>query len=354
MKRLSGPTLAGFGALMMFALSSPTLGQATGQASSAAPGTAASAASASAPAPAIEQGLFARVNSRRVTQGEFHAAFGAYLRTKYYHGRVPDEDLLKAREVVTDHIVNSILLSEESTRRGIQPNREEVDRRVNAFEQQNARSPEWQRDRDRVLPELRSEVEDQVRVAQLETQVRDAVRMTPDEVRAFYLAKPELFTEPERLRVHAILLGVDPSSSVSVWNAAIAEAEAIVRRIRGGANFADIARMVSSDPSSAQGGDMGYVHMGMLPEAVQGALGSYKNGEVGEPVRVLEGIGIFRVDERTPATLRDYEQVKERAQQLAMREKRDQVWKDFVASLRKNADVVIAEGRPAAVKTPNQ
>jgi parvulin-like peptidyl-prolyl isomerase len=300
-----------------------------------------------------EPGLFAKINTRRVSQGEFHAAFGAYLRQKYYHGRVPDEDLVKARDVVTDQIVNSILLSEEAVRRGIEPKAEEVEKRVKGFDQQNARSPEWQRDRERLLPQLRGEFEEIVRVAQLEAQIRDAVSVSADEARAYHRSKPELFTEPERLHVHAILLGVDPSSPVSVWDAALAEAQAIVRRIRGGANFADIARMVSSDPSSAQGGDMGYVHLGMLPDVVQTALATFKLGEVGEPVRILEGIGVFRVDERTPAKLRSFDEVRERAEQLALRDKKDHVWKEFLASLRAKADIVISEGRPAATKAQN-
>lgn len=345
MNRVTGPVFAGFGAILVLVFSPIALGQSDKPASPAI---------APAAAPGIEAGLFARVNSRRVTQGEFHAVFGAYLRQKYYHGRVPDEELLKAREVVTDQIVTGILLSEEATRRGIQPNAEEVGRRIKSFEQQNANSPEWQRDRERVLPQVRGEFEEQVRVARLEAQIRDEISVTPEDVRSFYQAKPELFTEPERLRVHAILLGVDPSSPVSVWNAAIAEAEAIVKRIRGGADFSEIARMVSADSSAAQGGDMGYVHMGMMPDVVQTALASYKLGEVGEPVRVLEGISVFRVDERISARLRDFESVKERAGQLALREKRDQAWKNFLATLRSKADVVIAEGRPPAASVPTK
>lgn len=352
MKRLSGPTLAGFGALLMLASSPPVLGQTTTSGPAAAGSVAGAAASVSVPA--IEPGLFARVNSRRVTQGEFHATFDAYLRKKYYHGRVPDEDLLKAREAVTDQIVNGILLGEEAVRRGVVANADEVERRLRSFDQQNAKSPEWQRDRDRILPQLRSELEDQLKVTRLEQQIRDAVSVTPEEVLAFYKAKPELFTEPERLRVHAILLGVDPSSPVSVWDAAMAEAESIVKRIRGGADFSEIARMVSADPSAQKGGDMDYVHIGMMPEAVQTALATYKLGEVGEPIRVLQGIGVFRIDERIPPRLRDFESVKTRAGELLLREKRDQTWTSFVAALRSKADVVIAEGRPVAASAPTK
>jgi parvulin-like peptidyl-prolyl isomerase len=360
MRWIAGRTFGGFSVFLILGVSPMALGQSSSSvsptsASMQAPLTGASAAVAATPASgSLESGVFVRVNAKRVTHAEFHAAFGAYLRQKYYHGKVPDDELFQARKVVTDQIVNYILLSEEAVRRGVELNRDEVDRRIKNVEQQNANSLEWQRDREGVLPQMRSNFEDQDRIARLEARIRDGASVSAEQVRAFYQAKPELFTEPERLRVHVILLGVDPSSSVSVWNAAIVEAESIVKRLRGGADFADIARLVSADPSAAKGGDMGYVHVGMLPEGVQAALATYKPGVVGDPIRVLEGVGVFRVDEHITARLRDYDDVKERAQQLALREKRDQVWTDFMASIRNKADVVFADVGSVPMKAPSQ
>lgn len=357
MELFAGRAFASFCTLLIAVAAAPVVGQTTRPDPSA---TVVPVAAASAPAAMpsatspLEPGLFAKINGRRVTQSEFHAVFSDYLRKKYYHGKVPDGELIKAREAVTEQIVDNILLGEEATRRVIVPDAEEVERHVKRFEQQYANSPDWQRDRETMLPALRRQIEDQLRVKQLEKSVRDAVSVSPEEVLAFYKANPELFTEPERLKLHTILLGVDPSSSVSVWDAALVEAAAIVKRIRGGASFGEIAQVVSSDPSAAQGGDMGYVHKGMIPDDVNSALATLPLGDLSEPMRVLQGVGIFRVDERTPARLREFGPVEERAKELALREKREQVWKALLAGLRSKAEVVLVEGRAAAIGTPNQ
>lgn len=357
MELFAGRAFASIGTLLIAVAALPSLAQSTRSEPSVA---AAPVAAASGPAakPAekqpLEPGLFANINGRPVTQSEFHAVFSDYLRKKYYHGKVPDADLIKAREAVTEQIVDNVLLGEEATRRAIVPDAAEVERFVKRFEQQNANSPDWQRDRESMLPALRRQIEDQLRVKQLEKSVRDAASVAPEEVLAFYKANPQLFTEPERLKLHTILLGVDPSSPVSVWDAARVEGESIVKRIRGGASFAEIAQVVSSDPSAAQGGDMGYVHKGMIPDEVNSALATLPPGEVSEPLRVLQGVGIFRVDERTPARLRDFGQVEDRAKDLALREKREQAWTSLLATLRSKAHVVLVEGRAAPIGVPNQ
>lgn len=357
MELFAGRAFASFCALLVAVVAPPALGQST---RSEPPGTAAPVAAApdlpakpSAQSP-LEPALFAKINGKPVTQSEFHAVFSDYLRKKYYHGKVPDADLIKAREAVTEQIVNNILLGEEAVRRAIVPDTEEVERHVKRFEQQNANSPDWQRDRESLLPALRRQIEDQLKVKQLEKMTREAASVAPGEVLAFYKGNPELFTEPERLKLHSIVLGVDPSSPPSVWDAAMVEAAAIVKRIRGGASFSEIAQVVSSDPSAAQGGDMGYVHKGMIPDEVHIALATLPLGALSEPMRILQGVGIFRIDERTPANLREFGQVEERAKDLALREKREQVWKALLAGLRSKADVVLVEGRAAAIGKPNQ
>jgi hypothetical protein len=354
MELFAGRAFASFCTLLIAVAAVPALGQSTRPESSAAAVPVAAPAVKPSAKPPLEPGLFAKVNGKPVTQSEFHGVFSDYLRKKYYHGKVPDADLIKAREAVTEQIIDNILLGEEAVRRAIVPDAEEVERHVKRFEQQNANSPEWQRDRESLLPALRRQIEDQLKVKQLEKAVRDGASIAPGEVLTFYKANPELFTEPERLKLHTIVLGVDPSSSVSVWDAAMVEAAAIVKRIRGGASFAEIAQVVSSDPSSAQGGDMGYVHKGMIPDEVNSALASLPPGALSEPLRILQGVGIFRVDERTPARLREFSQVEERAKDLALRDKREQAWKSLLASLRSKAEVVLVDGRAAAIGTPNQ
>ena len=159
------------------------------------------------------------------------------------------------------------------------------------------------------------------------------------DLKRYYEDNKDLFTTPERVRVSLILLRVDPASSPEVWQQASDEAASIVKRISAGADFAELARIHSSDKSAQNGGDMGFVHTGMLGENAQKVLDIMEPGEVSAPVVVLEGVSIFRLDEREKPSLNTFDTVKERAEKLYMREKGDELWKRLLVDLRENATI---------------
>jgi hypothetical protein len=291
--------------------------------------------------------VFATVNGKPILQGEFHSTYVNHLRQKFYHGQVTAEQLAQERKAVTENLVDRVLFLEEVERRGIRPDDDEVGKRVLTYDQRYAGNPNWQKNREAMLPGLREQLAQQSRLARLETSVRDLPEPSIAEVRAFYDAKPNLFTEPEKLRLHVVLLGVDPSSPRATWDAARAEAQLIVKRLKEGADFGEQARMVSSDPSAAAGGDMGYVHVGMLPESLQSKINQFRLGEIQDPVEMLQGIGIFRLDDKLPATLQPFDRVAQRARELLHRERKDKAWQDFVAALRASARVVVLDAPPS-------
>lgn len=308
------------------------------------PASAAGTAAAATPAPA----LYATVNGKPITQAEFHAAFSNYLRQKFYHGQIPADQVVVARKEVEDQMINRILFLEEIDRRGVQPDAQDVERQIAGYDQRYAASPNWQKTREAMLPGLREQLSLQSRLAKLEQAARDVPAPGEGDVKAFYAAKPELFTEPEQLRIRIILLAVDPAAPRQAWDAAISEATSIVKRIRAGADFGEQARLSSNDASAEKGGDMGYIHRGMLPEAVHEKADQFKVGEVTDPLETLQGIVILKIEDRTSAVVQAYERVSARAGELLHRERKDKAWQDYVAKLRAAASVVILAPMGAA------
>lgn len=287
-----------------------------------------------------DEPLFATVNGKPISQREYHSAYGNHVRTQFYHREgIAEERLQAARQEVADRLIERILFLEEAERRKISANQQQVDEAIAGYEKRYAASPMWQQNRETMLPGLRRHLTEQSQLETLERTVRRQPSPTTESLRAFHAANPQLFTEPEKLRLHTILLKVDPSSPAATWEAARAEAGRIVARLRAGADFGELARIHSQDRSAASGGDMGYLHLGMLPEPLQARIDKLVVGTVGDPIDVLEGVGIFRLDERIPARHRAFEDVTERARDLLVREREQQAWKQFVAALRTQADI---------------
>ena len=107
--------------------------------------------------------------------------------------------------------------------------------------------------------------------------------------------------------------------------------------IEAGADFAELARIHSSDKSAQNGGDMGFTHSGMLGENAQKILDIMEPGEVSAPVVLLEGVSIFRLEEREKPVLNKFDSVKGRAAQLYMRDKGEELWTKLLKDLRAKA-----------------
>lgn len=285
--------------------------------------------------------VFASVNNAVITVQEYETAVAQAARQKFYH-RTPDGDkLAELQREVADNLINHRLLIAESKRRGVVPDQQSVQKQIAAYEERYKDSPQWKSNRAQMLPPLKAELEMRSALENLEKQVRGTADPTEQRLRAYYDSHHDLFTQPEQVRLSIILLKVDPSAPRLTWDKAREEAQTILKRLKGGMAFAQLAQMHSADGSAQKGGDMGYVHRGVLPPAAQEAIDKLQAGMVTDAVTLLEGVALFRLDDRKPAQLRNFADVRVRAADLWRREQSEAKWKDFIATLRKAAVIKI-------------
>jgi hypothetical protein len=282
-----------------------------------------------------------RVDDLTIGVDDFETIFRAALRQKYYHGEVPDAEREQFREQVARDIVTQQLVYRAAVRRGLQPDQQAIAQGIEAYDEQYASDPNWPAQRERVLPRLAQQLERQSLLEQMEDEIRQPPRPSADAVRDYYRANPEKFTQPERLRGSVILLPVAPWANEQTWVEAEDNAAELRAQIDAGADFAELARQHSGHASAADGGDLGYLHRGQLDEHVQQRVDALAPGTVSEPLRVLEGVILFRVDEVRPPQLTAFEEVRERAAELLYREMQDRAWTDFVSGLRASAEVYV-------------
>jgi parvulin-like peptidyl-prolyl isomerase len=305
-------------------------------------------AQAIAQGPGREAGgdVFARVGEKVITFQEYQAALAAGMRKKYYHARPPVDELSKFQREIGEQLVARVLLLEEAARRGIQPERAKVESTVAGYEARYASSEQWRANREQALPQLVAQLERQSVLEQLESAVRAVNRPSDGEARAYYEANPAQFTEPDQVRISLILLKVAPSAPRAAWDEAAGEAQRLHQRLQKGADFAELARIHSADPSAERGGDLGYVHRGMLPELIEKqVIDSLRTGAISTPVTLLEGVAIVRLEDRKPPRLRAYADVAKRAAELWQRERGEQAWNRLIADLRAAALVQVDESR---------
>ena len=129
-----------------------------------------------------------------------------------------------------------------------------------------------------------------------------AVRVSDDEIRAYYDSHKTLFDRPGRAKVSIIIL---PRAVTAADSAAVRDrALALRARILGGEKFEDVARAESADSvSAANGGSLGRGARGRFIAPFETAAYALKPGEISQPVLTPFGYHIIRVDERKVDTL---------------------------------------------------
>jgi parvulin-like peptidyl-prolyl isomerase len=214
---------------------------------------------------------------------------------------------------------------------------------VAGYDSQYAGSANWQANRAQMLALVVPQLEAESRLKRLTELVKRVSEPTPADLRAYYDGHSSLFVEPERLKLSVILLKVEPSAPQAMWDAALAEARDVHRRLLAGADFGELARLHSSDQSAAAGGSLDYAHRGMLPEAVHGVVDALRPGAIGAPVQLLEGVALLRLDARLPAQQRRLDEVTARCVELWKRDRAQTQWQQLIDDLRRRAAIRIDE-----------
>jgi peptidylprolyl isomerase len=289
--------------------------------------------------------VFAHVGDAVISQKEYDDAFAVAARAKFYHGKPPQLEVAKLQREVGDALVNEVLLLREAKRRNLQPDAAAVKREIDSYEARYRASEAWQKNKATMLPPLKKRLEQNSMLDQLSAAVRKVPEPKPAQVQAYYEQHKDKFTEPEQVKLSMILLKVDPSAAQPMWNGALEEGGAIAKRLRAGADFAQLAQLHSGDASASKGGQLDYIHHGMLPEPAQLAIDKLQPGAISDPVQVLEGVAVFRLDERKTARLNPLPAVQQRAHDLLLRDQSDRAWADLLARLRKEQPARIDDSR---------
>jgi peptidyl-prolyl cis-trans isomerase C len=88
------------------------------------------------------------------------------------------------------------------------------------------------------------------------------------------------------------------------------EAKAIIEQLKGGADFAKLAKEKSKDPGAAEGGDLGYFTKDqMVPEFADVAFKMYP-GQLSNPVKTQFGWHVIKVEDKRTKQPPAFDQVK--------------------------------------------
>jgi parvulin-like peptidyl-prolyl isomerase len=195
------------------------------------------------------------------------------------------------------------------------------------------------------LESYRAQIREDIQRQQLiAREVRGKVNVTPEEVQRYYDAHLSEYSTPSKVQVAHIVFRLDADAPPDKVAAATAKAQEVYGRIKKGADFAELARQYSEDPSGANGGDLGWFKQGELLDSLEKAAARLKVGEVSEPVRSNVGLHLIKLEGREGAAHQSLDELSDQIKQQlynAALEERFQKW--LTEDLRRRHHVVMLQ-----------
>ncbi|MGZ8193902.1 MAG: peptidylprolyl isomerase [Methylobacter sp.] len=121
------------------------------------------------------------------------------------------------------------------------------------------------------------------------------IKVTDREVDHYMETQDKIGEEAVQYHLGHILIAVKEAASATEIQKAQSKAEELVKKLRAGQDFAQIAISESDDANALKGGDLGWRTRGDIPTLFVDVIGQLAQGEVADPIRSPSGFHILKM-----------------------------------------------------------
>ena len=298
--------------------------------------------------PEVIDGVAAVVNGDVITFSQVQEVSGPRERTlrEQYTGQELIDKIKEARLGALNDLVDRQLIVQEFKKKEYNMPEYVVDDQI-----QNIIKDDFAGDRQAFLRTLNAQgyslnkfrdmQRDKVIVgAMRQNNVKGTFAATPQEIQAYYEANKTEFATPEQLKLRMIVLNADPLDANSS-DSTKKMAEEIRDKVRGGADFATMAKTYSMDGTAQSGGDWGMIDRKTLNQQLTDIAFALSPGQTSQVVEIGDSFYILYCESKKDSGVIPLPEVRdgiEKKLEQAQRQKATQRWLD---SLREKAFIKI-------------
>ncbi len=204
------------------------------------------------------------------------------------------------------------------------------------------------------IPEKRK-----IKYAVIDTnKIEAGLQVTQDDLTSYYRDHRDAYRVPEQVKVSHILIKTPlpgPDGKVDEKGATEAQrrAEDLLKQLKGGAKFEDLAKKYSEDPGSAkEGGSLSWIGRGQTVPEFEKAAFSLQKGQTSDLVKSSYGFHIIRVDDKQDAHLKSLDEVKSEIEPALKHQKAQQIAQKQAETLLRDAKSTSLDAAAAKQNIP--
>jgi peptidyl-prolyl cis-trans isomerase SurA len=176
--------------------------------------------------------------------------------------------------------------------------------------------------------------------AMRQNNVKGTFAATPQQVQAYYEANKQEFVTPEQLKLRMIVLNADPLDANSA-DSTRKMAEEIREKVKGGADFATMAKTYSMDGTAESGGDWGLIDRKTLNQQLTDVAFALSPGQVSQVVQIGDSFYILFCESKKESGVIPLPEVRDGIQKKLEQTQRQKATQRWIDSLREKAYIKI-------------
>jgi peptidyl-prolyl cis-trans isomerase C len=247
--------------------------------------------------------------------------------------------------VLDDMIAYRLLVQEVKARKIVVPEAE-IDAQMAQIRGQFQTDAQFQQAlamQKMTLEIVRDDARSEIGVEKLVTsEIADKIAVKPEAIADFYQQNQDKFQQGARVKASHILISIPQGGDAAAKLQAKTKAEAVLKELKAGKDFAAAAKENSQDPGSAvNGGDLGFFEQGQMVPPFEQAAFALKPGEMSELVESQFGYHIIKVADKQVGRVVPLEEAKPKIEQYLSGQNRQAQTAAFVTTLKAKAKIEI-------------
>lgn len=197
------------------------------------------------------------------------------------------------------------------------------------------------------MEDIKGQIRSQIQMKALMEKLSPDAVVTEADAQKFYDENPQHFEQKEQVQASHILCG-KRGIKADEYPAELEKIQAAKARLDAGEAFDVVAKDVSTCPSSAKGGDLGFFGKGQMDPAFEKAAFELEVGQTTDIVKTSFGYHLIKLTDKKEAEKKSFEEAKDQITQFLTQQEQRKFWGAYSKTMRDNATIEFSETEQAA------
>jgi peptidyl-prolyl cis-trans isomerase SurA len=295
----------------------------------------------------ITNRVIATVNSDIITLYELNRTIEQMTGLSVSNLRLKDENrFYQIRRAVLNKLINEKVTEQQIRKLGIKITERDIDEAIERVKRENKITQEklisGLRLEGITLTEYKERVKMEVERARLvDYEVKSKIVITEEDVRNYYQNHAQQFSETHKVRLARILLKTSNQADEDELLKAKDLGEKILRSLKEGSDFFDMAKAYSQGPAGPEGGCLGWIPFDQLDPSLKKRIAMLSPGEYTEVHECRYGVQIVQLIEEQKGGVKAFEEVRDAIYSKIYKGKVEEKYADWLSKLREQSFIKV-------------